>query len=55
MQPKPAAAFISSLGNNIVISISHALGQKEEVPVGWYTMDTAALRQAGAQWMSLLL
>lgn len=54
-QPKPAAALISALGNNIAISISHAFRQKEEAPVGWYTMDSAALREAGAQWVSLLL
>lgn len=55
MQPKPAAALISALGSSTAMSISHALRQKEEAPVGWYTMAAAALRQPRAQQASLLL
>lgn len=55
MQPKSAAALISALGSNTAISISHALRQKEEAPVGWYTMAAATLRQPSAQQGSLLL
>lgn len=55
MQPKSAAALISALGRNTAISISHALRQKEEAPVGWYTMAAATLRQPSAQQASLLL
>lgn len=55
MQPKSAAALISALGSNTAISISHALRQKEEALVGWYTMATATLRQPSAQQASLLL
>lgn len=53
MQPKPAAALISALGSSTAMSISHALRQKEEAPVGWYTM-AAALRQPSTQQASLL-
>lgn len=55
MQPKPAAALMSALGSSTAMSISHALRQKEEAPVGWYTMAAATLRQPSAQQASLLL
>lgn len=54
MQPKPAAALMSALGSSTATSISHPLRQKEEAPVGWYTMAAAALRQPRAQQASLL-
>lgn len=55
MQPKPAAALISALGSSTAMSLSHALRQKEEALVGWYTMAAAALREPSTQQAPLLL